>query len=89
MESVVFGYIKSYSDRGCFISLSRNFDVRVEKTELSDHFIEHKEHIFVPNKLVLCRLINARTVAKGKNNNVQIDASLRESVVKFGYPLND
>lgn len=89
METVVFGYIKNYSDRGCFISLSRNFDVRVDRAELSDQYIEHKEHVFVPNKLVLCRLINARNVTSGKNNTVQIDASLRESVVKYGYPLND
>jgi hypothetical protein len=38
---------------------------------------------------VLCRLINSRTVTAGKNNIQQFDASLRESVVKCGYPLND
>lgn len=62
--------------------------MRVDKSELSDHFIPNKEHIFIPNKLVLCRLINSK-VATNHQNMVQIDASLRESVVKFGYPLND
>ncbi len=63
LETVVFGYIKNYSDKGCFISLSRNFDVRVDKSELSDHFITNKEQVFVPNKLVLCRLINSRMIS--------------------------
>lgn len=88
LETVAFGYIKTYSDKGCFISLSRNFDVRVDKSELSDLFLNRKEQIFTPNKLVLLRLINSKT--KGEDiNNVQFDASLRESVVKHGYPLND
>ena len=85
LETVVFGYIKDLSDKGCFISLTRNFDVRVERSEYSDTFVAHPEQVFTPNKLVLCRLINARE----SNGKVQIDASLRESVVKFGYPLND
>jgi rRNA biogenesis protein RRP5 len=88
LETVVFGYIKSLGDKGCFITLSRHFDVRVERTEYSDHFLTHPEQIFTPNKLVLCRLINIRSKV-GDASSVQIDASLRESVVKFGYPLND
>lgn len=68
--------------------MSRNFDVRVERSELSDHFIGHPEQIYTANKIVLCRLINSKS-KNGDSNNLQIDASLRESVVKFGYPLND
>lgn len=32
LETVAFGYVKTLSDKGCFISLSRNFDVRVERS---------------------------------------------------------
>ena len=32
LQSVVFGYIKNFSDKGCFISLGRDFDVRVDKS---------------------------------------------------------
>jgi rRNA biogenesis protein RRP5 len=88
LETVAFGYIKTLSDKGCFISLSRNFDVRIERSEYSDHFLAHPEHLFTPNKLVLCRLINIKSKT-GDTGKFQIDASLRESVVKFGYPLND
>lgn len=88
LETVVFGYIKTLSDKGCFISLSRHFDVRVERSEYSDHFLAHPEQVFTPNKLVLCRLINIKS-RNGESASFQIDASLRESVVKFGYPLND
>ena len=42
LETVAFGYIKTFSDKGCFISLSRNFEVRVDRSELSDHFLDGK-----------------------------------------------
>jgi len=29
LETVAFGYINSFSDKGCFISVSRYFNVRV------------------------------------------------------------
>ena len=45
--------------------------------------------MFTPNKIVLCRLIHSKSVVNGKQTLTQIDASLRESVVKYGYPLND
>ena len=56
---------------------------------MSDHYIQNKEQVFTPNKVVLCRLINSKTIVKGKESSVRIDGSLRESVVKYGYPLND
>lgn len=31
-----FGYVKSISDKGCFISMSSHYDIRVELSELSD-----------------------------------------------------
>ncbi len=37
---------------------------------------------------MLCRLISSK-VKNNQPNNVLFDASLRESVIKFGYPLND
>ena len=89
LQSVTFGYIKNYSDKGCFISLGRDFDVRVDKSELSDRYIPNKQQVFTPNKIVLCRLIHSKSVVNGKQTLTQIDVSLRESVVKYGYPLND
>lgn len=68
--------------------MARNFDVRVERSELSDHYLPNPEHIFTLNKLVLLRLISVKT-KNGDTSKYQVDASLRESVVKFGYPLND
>lgn len=41
LDTVAFGYIKNLNDKGCFISLSRNFDVRVERSEYSDLFLPH------------------------------------------------
>lgn len=76
-DSVVFGFIKNYSDRGCFISLGRDFDVRVDKSELSDRYIPNKEQVFTPNRIVLVRLINSKTITGKKQNIVQFDASLR------------
>lgn len=37
---------------------------------------------------MLCRLINSKSKANDQNS-IQFDGSLRESVVKHGYPLND
>lgn len=70
------------------MSLSHNYDVRVERCELSDLHIKDREKQFKTNKLVLCRLISSK-VKNNQPNVVLFDASLRESVVKYGYPLND
>lgn len=88
LETVAFGYVKTLGDKGCFISLSRNFDVRVERSEFSDEYLPHPEQVFTANKLVLFRLISVKE-KHGEKAKYQIDASLRESVVKYGYPLND
>lgn len=85
---VCFGYIKTCLEAGCFISLSHNYEVRVDKSELSDIYIKDKEKEFKNNKLVLCRLISSK-VKNNTPNVVLYDASLRESVIKYGYPLND
>ncbi len=37
---------------------------------------------------MLCRLISSK-VKNNQPNVVMFDASMRESVLKFGYPLND
>jgi hypothetical protein len=55
---------------------------------LSDIHIKDKEKEFKTNRLVLCRLISSK-IKNNQPNVVLFDASLRESVVKFGYPLND
>lgn len=88
LDTVAFGYVKNYTEKGCFISLSRNFEARVELSELSDTLIADKAKIFSGNKIVLCRLINSK-VKQGEKNTLQFDTSLRESVVRRGYPLND
>ncbi len=62
--------------------------MRVDKSELSDIYIKDKEKEFKNNKLVLCRLISSK-VKNNTPNVVLYDASLRESVIKYGYPLND
>ena len=89
MQLVLHLYIKNYSDKGCFVSLGREFDIRVDKSELSDRYIPNREQVFIKNKIVLCRLINSRSIVHPKQTILQMDGSLRESVVKFGYPLND
>ncbi len=55
---------------------------------MSDIHIKDKEKEFKTNRLVLCRLISSK-IKNNQPNVVLFDASLRESVVKFGYPLND
>lgn len=33
---VIFGYVKTFSDKGCFVSVSSDYEVRIELSELSD-----------------------------------------------------
>jgi ribosomal protein S1 len=35
-DTVLFGYVKNYTEKGCFVSVSNDFDVRIEISELSD-----------------------------------------------------
>ena len=42
VDMVCFGYIKTFTESGCFVSLSHNYEVRVDKSELSDVFIKDK-----------------------------------------------
>lgn len=85
---ICFGYIKTTSEKGCFVSLAYNYQVRVERCELSDSHINDKEKQFKSNKLVLLRLISSK-VKTNEPNKFFFDASLRESVIKYGYPIND
>jgi transcriptional accessory protein Tex/SPT6 len=82
-----FGYIKAVSQNGCFVSLSSDYDIRVEISELSDSKVIDLHKQFPENKLVFGRLITEKI--KPNNPNIKLfDGSLRESVVKYGYQLN-
>lgn len=82
-----FGYVKSISDKGCFIVLGNHYDIRVEISELSDDRVVDMHKQFYENKLVFGRLIAEKH--KPNDPNLKLfDGSLRESVVKYGYQLN-
>lgn len=82
-----FGYVKTVGDKGCFVTLSRNYDVRVDLGELSDDKVPDANKQFYDHKLVFGRLMAEKTKANEPNLKL-FDASLRVSVIKYGYQLN-
>lgn len=83
----MFGYVKNYSEKGCFVSVAGEFQVRVELCELSDQHIADKAKLYPMNKLMLIRLISEKVKPSDPSKHL-FDASARESVIKMGYPIN-
>ena len=80
---IFLGYVHQTNDKGCFIKIDRNTTARAKLTELTDENINDTtsyELKFYKNRLVLGRIINILPDQK-------IEVSIRESVVKYGFPL--
>ena len=75
------GYISQTNEKGCFIKIHNSTTIRAAVSELSDEHLANPSKELYANRLVLGRIIS--TKADGK-----IDASLRESVIKYGTSLN-
>ncbi|KAJ1679818.1 rRNA biogenesis protein rrp5, partial [Spiromyces aspiralis] len=73
VDQVVHGYIKSVTDKGCFVQLSRSLTGRVKISELSDEFIRDIKSAFEQGQLVAAAVIG---VDKERN---QVELSLRKS----------
>ena len=77
---IFLGYVHQTNDKGCFIKLSADTFARAKLSELSDENITNFELKFYRNRLVIGRILNILPDQK-------IEVSLRESVVKYGFPL--
>ena len=87
-DMVMFGYVKNFSEKGCFVSISNDFEARIEMSELTDQYLPDKSKHYPMNKLMLVRLISEKVRPNDPSKHL-FDASSRESIVKTGYPLND
>jgi len=79
-DMVFLGYVHQTNSKGCFIKIAAETIVRAKLSELSDELLENSELEFYRNKLVIGRIIKIHEDGK-------LEASLRESIVKFGFPL--
>lgn len=79
---VFVGYINQTNDKGCFIKIGQDTVVRCGQNELSDEHIAKPANHFYKNKLVVGRIIQIKEDGK-------IDASLRESVIKHGFSMDE
>ena len=77
---VVQGFIKSISEKGCFVELSRSAYARVKIADLSDEFIKDWKSIYKLGQLVKGKILN---VDEDKN---QIEMTLKKS--SFDPSLN-
>jgi len=57
--SVVWGYVKSCSQKGLFVSLGRGVDARVLLSNLSDAFVKAPAEVFPPGTRVQGRVLSA------------------------------
>ena len=69
----VKGYVKSTSNKGCFVSLSRRVDAMCKLSNLADGFVADPAKEFPPGKLVEGRVVSA-DAAKGR-----VEISFREN----------
>ncbi|EGR29983.1 programmed cell death 11, putative [Ichthyophthirius multifiliis] len=82
-QGMIFvGYINQTNDKGCFVNISYNTIIRVGLQELSDDYLEKPQISFYKNKLVVGRITDIKQDGK-------IEGSLRDSIVKFGFSLNE
>lgn len=94
-NTVAVGYITSSSEKGVFIKLASNVIVRAALRELTDEKTTKPFLLLKPDSLVLCRVISIyRPNSKDGNKNqpdpnaaMNINVSLRESVVKYNLTL--
>lgn len=84
-EGMLFlGYVHQTNSNGCFIKIAKDVVARAKLNELCENITEEKtrlEVLFCKNRLVIGRIL-----AILPDNKIEV--SLRESVVKYGFPLN-
>ncbi|XP_065857406.1 rRNA biogenesis protein RRP5-like [Euphorbia lathyris] len=72
-NTVVQGYVKNVTPKGCFILLSRKIDARILISHLSDEFIENPEKEFPTGKLVIGRVVSVEPLSK------RVEVTLKKS----------
>jgi rRNA biogenesis protein RRP5 len=80
---IVEGYVRSISDKGCFVSLFYNSTGRVKISEMSDLYIKDWKSIYKVGQLVKGKIINLDL------NKNQIELSLKESMIDPKMKLLD
>lgn len=88
---VAIGYVTSSSEKGVFIKISNDVIVRAALRELTDEKTTKPYLLYKQDSLVLCRVISIYKPKpedeKSENSKMNINVSLRESVVKFNLSL--
>ena len=85
-NTIAVGYIISSSEKGVFIKLANNITVRAGLNELTDEINILKPHLlFKVNNICICRIIS---VYDKDHNNIKINVSLKESIIKFPITLH-
>ncbi|XP_050226780.1 rRNA biogenesis protein RRP5 [Mercurialis annua] len=84
-NSVVQGYVKNVTSKGCFIWLSRKIDARIRISNLSDEYVANPEKEFPIGKLVSGRVLSVEPLSK------RVEVSLKTSSGKSAAKseLND
>jgi hypothetical protein len=82
------GYIKSCSEKGCFITLAEGVDIRVPLAELSDEPVKNPAAEFYPGMLALGRLTREKMDPSNPIDK-RMEGSMRASIIQHGYCVND
>ena len=82
--NVLFGYVKNFSKMGNFVSISRDFDIKLDRHELSDDSSKETDNnVFKPNSLILVKLVSEMHKQNAKNSLSRLfGASARKSVIE-------
>ncbi|KAF2307726.1 hypothetical protein GH714_031243 [Hevea brasiliensis] len=62
-DTVVQGYVKNVTSKGCFIMLSRKIDAKILISNLSDEYIDNPEKEFPIGKLVIGRVLSVEPLS--------------------------
>ncbi|KAG8646904.1 rRNA biogenesis protein RRP5 isoform X3 [Manihot esculenta] len=63
-DSVVQGYVKNVTSKGCFIMLSRKIDAKILLSNLSNEYIDNPEKEFPIGRLVVGRVLTVEPLSK-------------------------
>ncbi|KDP21906.1 hypothetical protein JCGZ_03044 [Jatropha curcas] len=72
-NTIVQGYVKNVTTKGCFIMLSRKIDAKILLSNLSDEYIENPEKEFPIGKLVIGRVLSVEPLSK------RVEVTLKKS----------
>jgi len=77
----VWGYVKTTSSKGCFVSLARNLDAYIRLCNLSEQYVSDPAREYPAGMLVQCRILTLDA------NRGRVEATLKMDQVRARFAV--